>query len=152
MSWSVNSLLGLQYNKVCEAVKSSHLIFLNSNSVFKVETAMFNVSTLSDKRVLFSLPTKQFVNIPMSRMKVVPSIDEEIKQRLSLVSVDKYVAGHGNVRGGVKILLTNRAEFHIKIILFDHIPWFIQVFYHKLKIYTMDPQTFKRTEIIPGKL
>ncbi|CAH8457914.1 unnamed protein product [Schistosoma turkestanicum] len=146
--WSIKSILGSKFKGFCDVANSSRVFILTSyeDMNFPLDNNL-KVDYL-DNRVLAAYSTRDvstlFTSFPFEITGKMSS-----SQHLPLVSATKYITGSGNVRGGVKVLLTSRANFDIKIIYFDLIPWYTQVFFSSLKIYCLDPKTQNRTVIYP---
>ncbi|VDQ07136.1 unnamed protein product [Trichobilharzia regenti] len=148
--WSIKSILGSEFRGFCSASDSSRVFVLNSYEDVDVNLDSATKLHYPSNYVLAAYSTKDlfpsFVSSPFTVNE-----QKSTSYPLPLISATKYVTGSGNVRGGVKAVLTNRANFDTKIIYFDLIPWYMQVFFSSLKIYSLNPKTQERELIKPRK-
>ncbi|CAH8445960.1 unnamed protein product [Schistosoma margrebowiei] len=149
--WSIKSILGSEFKGLCDAANTSRVFILTSNEDMNIPLDDKLKVDCLDNRVLAAYSTKdlsaQFTSFPFKT-----SGKESSPEHSSLVSATKHITGSGSVRGGVKAFLTSRANFNLKIVYFDLIPWYTQVFFSSLKIYGLDPKTQNKTLITPNWL
>ncbi|TNN16209.1 GPI transamidase component PIG-T [Schistosoma japonicum] len=146
--WSIKSILSSELRGTCDAANSSRVFILTSYENTNLPSHNVLKIDYPDSRVLGAYLTKDlpplFTSFPFATTE-----KKSTWQHLPLVSATKHITGSGNVRGGVKALLTSRADFHMMIVYFDLIPWYAQVFFSSLRIYCLDPKTQNKTVIIP---
>ncbi|CAH8476181.1 unnamed protein product [Heterobilharzia americana] len=132
--WSIKSMLGSEIKGSCSAADSSRVFILSSHEDVSIKVDGVVKIKYPDTRVLAAYSSKDlspaFTSSPFTVNKKRP-----ISQALPIVSVTKYVTGSGNVRG--------------EITYFDLIPWYTQVFFSSLQIYSLDSKTQERTTITP---
>ncbi|CAH8831999.1 unnamed protein product [Trichobilharzia szidati] len=149
--WSIKSILGSEFRGSCSASDSSRVFILKSYEDVDVNLNSAMNLHYPSNYVLAAYSTKDlspsFISSPFTVNE-----QKSTSYPLPLISATKYVTGSGNVRGGVKAVLTNRADFDTKIIYFDLIPWYMQVFFSSLKIYSLNPKTQKSKLIKPHNL
>ncbi|RTG89225.1 phosphatidylinositol glycan, class T [Schistosoma bovis] len=149
--WSIRSILGSEFKGFCDAANTSRVFILASYEDMNIPLDNKLKVDCLDNRVLAAYSTKdlstQFISFPFKT-----SGKKSSPEHSPLVSATKHITGSGSVRGGVKVFLTSRADFNLKIVYFDLIPWYTQVFFSSLKIYGLDPKTQNKTEITPNWL
>ncbi|CAH8443064.1 unnamed protein product [Schistosoma mattheei] len=149
--WSIRSILGSEFKGFCDAANTSRVFILTSYEDMNIPLDNKLKVDCLDNRVLAAYSTKdlstQFISFPFKT-----SGKESSPEHSPLVSATKHITGSGSVRGGVKAFLTSRADFNLKIVYFDLIPWYTQVFFSSLKIYGLDPKTQNKTVITPNWL
>ncbi|CAI2723305.1 unnamed protein product [Schistosoma spindalis] len=149
--WSIRSILGSEFKGFCDAANTSRLFILTSYEDMHIPLDNKLKVDCLDNRVLAAYSTKdlpaQFTSFPFKT-----GWKESSSEYSPLVSATKHITGSGSVRGGVKAFLTSRANFNLEIVYFDLIPWYTQVFFSSLKIYSLDPTTQNKTAITPNWL
>ncbi|CAH8445613.1 unnamed protein product [Schistosoma rodhaini] len=146
--WSIRSILGSEFKGFCDAANSSRVFILTSYEDMNLPLDNKLNVDCSDNRVLATYSTKD-LSASFTSFPFKTDGKESSSQHSPIVSATKHITGSGSVRGGVKAFLTSRANFNLEIVYFDLIPWYTQVFFSSLKIYSLDPKTQNKTVITP---
>ncbi|KAK4472792.1 hypothetical protein MN116_004011 [Schistosoma mekongi] len=146
--WSIKSILSSELRGTCDAANSSRVFILTSYEDTSLPSHNVLKIDYPDSRVMAAYLTKD-LSPSFTSFPFVTTGKKSTSQHLPLVSATKHITGSGNVRGGVKALLTNRADLHMMVVYFDLIPWYAQVYFSSLRIYCVDPKTQNKTVITP---
>jgi GPI-anchor transamidase subunit T len=152
VSWSIRSLFGIGITSSCPLAFTSHIIVDNSNGELQLSQSVphekavkgSKTYTVFDvERILVGGSTNIIANYKKSTAKVPRSVP--------LLHATRFVTGYGQENGEIVTRIRNEHSQRATVIFYDVIPWYLRIFFHKLKI-TQGGKVVspKFSKLIPG--
>eukprot|EP01080_Neovahlkampfia_damariscottae_P010335 gene10335-2749_t len=147
-SWSLNKLFQPTLENVftCPFSKETKLFFENSN--FKNDE--FEITPKLNEKL-----NEKFITFKNFRMKEKLTLDfhwkKNIKKQYDLksaspITVKRYQTGYGLFEGGLVTKIQNNLNQSIEIFMYDAIPWYFRIYFHKLQ-FQLNSKPLKKQEI-----
>lgn len=140
MEWSFESLFGRSLEHHCAIAESSRILIEKLSQTVTDVTPM-PLSTLTTKSTrhltwaVFDLTKGLPVNT--TRLNVSwrhKKPEEPVPFKPPLLQVDRYLVGYGEEHGAIKVRFTNISPRILKIHYHEHLPWFMRVYMHTLRL------------------